>query len=140
MTLALSYTLIPVLAAIIGGLVTAYRRPSQTLVSAIQHFAAGVVFAAAAAEILPNLKHAGALWPVIIGGSAGIAAMLALKHLGSKTEGKAGLIALIAADLLIDGIVLGLAFLSGEKAGLLLTIALTIEVLFLGLSVAAELG
>ena len=59
--------------------------------------------------------------------------------LGSKTEGKAGLIALIAADLLIDGIVLGLAFLSGEKAGLLLTIALTIEVLFLGLSVAAEL-
>ena len=140
MTVALSYTLIPVLAAIIGGLVTAYRRPWQTLVSAIQHFAAGVVFVAAAAGILPNLKHAGALWPVIIGGSAGIAAMLALKHLGSKTGGKAGLIALIAADLLIDGIVLGLAFLSGEKAGLLLTIALTIEVLFLGLSVAAELG
>ena len=96
--------------------------------------------AAAAAGILPNLKQAGALWPVIIGGSAGIAAMLALKHLGSKTVGKAGLIALIAADLLIDGIVLGLAFLSGEKAGLMLTIALTIEVLFLGLSFAAELG
>ncbi|MEO6609236.1 MAG: transporter, partial [Aestuariivirga sp.] len=49
-------------------------------------------------------------------------------------------IALIAADLLIDGIVLGLAFVSGQKAGMLLTIALTIEVLFLGLSVAAELG
>ena len=35
---------------------------------------------------------------------------------------------------------LGLAFLAGEKAGLLLTIALTLEVLFLGLTVTAELG
>ncbi len=137
---ALYYTLIPVLAAIVGGLFTAYRQPSPLFVGAIQHFAAGVVFAAAAAEILPNLKHADALWPVVIGGGIGIAAMMALKHLGSRAEGKRGLVTLIAADLLIDGIVLGLAFQSGEKAGLLLTIALTIEVLFLGLSVAAELG
>ena len=35
---------------------------------------------------------------------------------------------------------LGLAFVAGTKAGLLLTIALTLEVLFLGLSVATELG
>ena len=54
--------------------------------SAIQHLAAGVVFAAAAAEILPNLKHAGALWPVVIGGGIGIAAMMLLKHLGSKAK------------------------------------------------------
>ena len=140
MITALSFTLIPVLAAIVGGLATAYRQPSPVFVSAIQHFAAGVVFAAAAAEILPNLKHAGALWSVVIGGGIGIATMMLLKHLGSKAEGKSGFIALIAADLLIDGIVLGLAFQSGEKAGLLLTIALTIEVLFLSLSVAAELG
>jgi ZIP family zinc transporter len=46
----------------------------------------------------------------------------------------------VAVDVLIDGLVLGLGFVAGEKAGLLLTIALTLEVLFLGLSLAAELG
>jgi ZIP family zinc transporter len=140
MTTALTYTVIPILAAIVGGILTMLRRPSHVAVSAIQHFAAGIVFSAAAVEILPHLKHQGALWPTVIGGALGVAAMLGLKTLGEHTEGKVGLISLIGADLLIDGIVLGLAFQAGEKAGLLLTVALTIEVLFLALSVAAELG
>ncbi|NLH82300.1 MAG: transporter [Phyllobacteriaceae bacterium] len=101
---------------------------------------AGIVFSAAAVEILPHLKHEGALWPIVIGGGLGVAAMLGLKSIGERTEGKVGLVSLIAADLLIDGVVLGMAFQAGAKAGLLLTIALTIEVLFLALSVAAELG
>ena len=116
------------------------HRPGHTTVSAIQHFAAGIVFSAAAVEILPHLKHEGALWSIVVGGGLGVAAMLGLKTIGERTEGKIGLISLIAADLLIDGVVLGLAFQAGAKAGLLLTIALTIEVLFLALSVAAELG
>ena len=41
-------------AAIIGATVAVNVRPGPTLVSAIQHFAAGVVFAAAA-EILPDI-------------------------------------------------------------------------------------
>lgn len=140
MTTALSYTVIPILAAILGGLATLLYRPSHTAISAIQHFAAGIVFSAAAVEILPHLKHEGALWPIVVGGGVGVAAMLGLKSIGERTEGKIGLVSLIAADLLIDGVVLGLAFQAGAKAGLLLTIALTIEVLFLALSVAAELG
>lgn len=140
MTTALSYTVIPILAAIVGGLLTLLHRPSHSVVSAIQHFAAGIVFSAAAVEILPHLKHEGALWPIVIGGGLGVAAMLGLKTIGDRTEGKVGLVSLIGADLLIDGVVLGLAFQAGAKAGLLLTIALTIEVLFLALSVAAELG
>ncbi|MCE1235764.1 MAG: transporter [Hyphomicrobiales bacterium] len=140
MTTALSYTVIPIFAAVLGGLLTLLRRPSHTTISAIQHFAAGIVFSAAAVEILPHLKHEGALWPIVVGGGLGVAAMLGLKSIGERTEGKIGLVALIASDLLIDGVVLGLAFQAGAKAGLLLTIALTIEVLFLALSVAAELG
>lgn len=140
MTMALSYTVIPILAAILGGFLTLLYRPSHTVVSAIQHFAAGIVFSAAAVEILPHLKHEGALWPIVVGGGLGVAAMLGLKSIGERTEGKVGLISLIAADLLIDGIVLGMAFQAGAKAGLLLTIALTIEVLFLAMSVSAELG
>lgn len=140
MTTALSYTIIPIFAAVLGGILTLFMRPSHGVVSAIQHFAAGIVFSAAAVEILPHLKHEGAVWPIVIGGGLGVAAMLGLKSIGERTQGKVGLISLIAADLLIDGVVLGLAFQAGAKAGLLLTIALTIEVLFLALSVAAELG
>jgi ZIP family zinc transporter len=50
------------------------------------------------------------------------------------------LIGAIGVDLLIDGMVLGLAFIAGAKAGLLLAIALTLEVLFLGVTVTEELG
>lgn len=35
---------------------------------------------------------------------------------------------------------LGIAFGAGGKAGILLTVALTLEILFLGLAVATELG
>lgn len=140
MITALGYTLVPILAAVVGGLLTILYRPSHHTVSAIQHFAAGIVFSAAAVEILPHLKHQGALWPIVIGGGLGVAAMLTLRTIGERTEGKIGLISLIAADIFIDGVVLGLAFQAGAKAGLLLTFALTVEVLFLALSVASELG
>jgi len=134
------YTIIPVIAAIAGATAAAYRRPGPVLVSAIQHFAAGVVFAAAAGEILPDLKHGGSLWPVALGGAAGIALMLGLKRLEERVGGATGLIALVGIDILIDGLVLGIGFAAGAKVGLLLTIALTIEIMFLSLTVAAEIG
>src|SRR3546814_2223775 len=50
------------------------------------------------------------------------------------------LLAAIGIDILVDGLVLGLAFVAGEKAGFLLTIALTLDVLFLGLTLTNELA
>lgn len=135
-----TFTLIPAAATILGAAVAAYRRPGPVLISAIQHFAAGVVFAAAAGEILPDLKHAGSAWPVALGGAAGIVVMLLLRRAEERIEGPLGLLVIFGVDILIDGLVLGLGFAAGAKAGLLLTVALTIEVLFLGLTVAAELG
>ncbi len=140
LTSPLDYTFLPVAAAIAGALVAAYRRPGPLVASAIQHFAAGVVFAAAAGEILPSLKHQASLWPIVIGGGAGIILMLLIKEIGDRTEGQTGLVTLVGVDVFIDGLVLGLGFAASAKAGLLLTIALTLEVLFLGLSLAAELG
>ena len=140
MTLAVSFTLWPALVTVLGAALAVWRRPSGVITSAVQHFAAGVVFAAVAVEILPNLKHAGSIWPVIIGGGAGILVMLFVEEFGRRSKGKAALIALVAVDVLIDGLVLGLAFLAGEKTGLLLTTAITLEVLFLGVALAAELG
>ncbi|MBX9682236.1 MAG: transporter [Hyphomicrobium sp.] len=137
---SLNYTLIPVAAAVLGAAIAAYRRPGPLVASAIQHFAAGVVFAAAAGEILPSLKHQAALWPIVIGGGAGIIVMLLIKEIEDRNEGQTGLVTLVGVDVFIDGLVLGLGFAASAKAGLLLTIALTLEVLFLGLSLAAELG
>lgn len=54
----IAITAIPVAAAILGAPLAVNTRPSAAIVSAVQHFAAGVVFAAAtAAEILPDLMH-----------------------------------------------------------------------------------
>jgi len=132
-------SLIPVAAAVIGSLAAAWYRPGPLISSAIQHFAAGVVFAAAAGEVLPELKHASSVWSIAIGGGVGIATMLALEQLGKRVSGTSGIIALVALDLFIDGFVLGLGFAGSAKAGAVLTFALTLEVLFLGLSLSLKL-
>lgn len=137
---ALYYSAIPVIAVLIGAILTAVRRPSPALASAIQHLAAGVVFAAAATEILPEIKHDAAPFSTAVGGALGVVVMLGLKSLEGRMRGPLALIGAIAVDLLIDGMVLGLAFIAGAKAGLLLAIALTLEVLFLGVTVTEELG
>jgi ZIP family zinc transporter len=133
------FVLFPVAAAAFGAVVAVNRRPGPVTTSAIQHFTAGVVFAAAAGEILPDLKHQG-FWPVIVGSVAGVVAMLGVKRLEGAAWGSLGLLVAVAVDLLIDGLVLGLGFVAGQREGLLLTVALTLEVLFLGLAVTAELA
>jgi zinc transporter, ZIP family len=137
---AWTFTLIPAAAAVFGAVVAAKLRPGPVLVSAIQHFAAGVVFAAAASEILPDLKHAGSAWATLAGGTVGVLVMLGVRTLERRVKGPVGLMSITGIDILVDGLVLGIAFAAGAKAGILLTVALTIEVLFLGLTVANELG
>ncbi len=105
----------------------------------MQHLAAGVVFAAAAAEILPQVMHEGSPVATFVGGALGVSLMLSLKAMEGRAEGPLAMLGAVGVDILIDGLVLGLAFVAGEKAGVLLTIALTLEVLFLGLTVTTEL-
>jgi ZIP family zinc transporter len=67
--------------------------------------------------------------------------MLLLRHFTEGSEQSAtGLIAASAADALIDGLVLGLGFNVGQQQGTILAVALAIEFLFLGLSIAGALG
>lgn len=141
----LAYTLIPVAASLLGGLIAAFRPPGATLKSVIQHFAAGVVFAAAALELLPPVR-AQSPWVAVGGFAIGIAAMAGLRWGTDRLErpggrgANLGLIAATGLDLLIDGLVTGAGFAAGESTGLLLIIALVLEFLFLGLAVASELG
>jgi len=135
----LAYTIIPVVAVIAGALLSLLRKPGASFVSAMQHLAAGVVFAAAATEILPQIKHDAARVATLVGGAIGVGAMLLLKALEERATGSLAMVGAVAIDILVDGLVLGLAFLAGAKAGLLLTIALTLEVMFLGVTVTSDL-
>ncbi|KTC85523.1 ZIP family metal transporter [Legionella brunensis] len=142
------YSLWAGLSMIVGGVIASIYQPSDKLTSATQHFAAGVVFAAVAKELLPKLGIGETPFPLVIGFSLGVISMLFLKMLANKlteeeergTGVSLGLISAVAIDLFIDGILIGIAFLTGTKGGLLIAIALGIEVLFLGISTTATLG
>ena len=136
MASAVGMALVPVAAMVLGAGAAMLRRPGPVLTGIVQHLAAGVVFAAAAGEIPPGLKRGGAALPILIGGTAGVAAMLLIKQLGRRAAGPVGLAATAGVDLLVDGLVLGIGFAAGARQGLLLGVALTLEVLFLGLTLA----
>ena len=137
---AIQFTFVPVAAVLIGSLIAVARRPSDGVVSAMQHLAAGVVFGAAAAEILPQVMHDASPAATLVGGAIGIVVMLALKSMEARYKGPLAMLGAVGIDIFIDGLVLGLAFVAGARAGLLLTVALTLEVLFLGLTLVTELG
>lgn len=147
--------LFPVGAAAVGAGVAAWRRPGPQLTSGIQHFAAGVVFAALAGEVLPDLRREGHLGAVLLGFTAGVVLLLALGAYAKRQEQAAeerpategggpaalplGLLSAVAIDLLIDGLLVGLGATLGSKQGLIITIALTVEILFLAVSVSIGL-
>ncbi len=154
----------PVLASVLGALLAVFRPPSARVVSAIQHFAAGVATAALVGEIMPELRREGHLGWTVVGFVAGALLVLGLGAYGRRTEAAAeaqasggishgirsdlmkraavalpvGMLAAMAVDLLLDGILIGLGVRLGQAQGVILTIALTLEILFLGLSVVSE--
>ena len=116
----------------------------------MQHFAAGLVFAAVAVELLPDVMHERKPVAATIGFSIGVALMLLIKQLTAglekepagdvpRVENRTGLLATLGVDVLIDGLLIGVSFAAGAKAGVILTVALAVEVMFLGLAAAVAL-
>lgn len=146
---ALLFTLVPLAAAALSGGVAAVRAPGPRLTSGLQHFAAGVVFAAAAIELLPGVVRESP-WVAVAGFAAGIAVMFTFRAASERAEDRrrrrsqagvpVGLVAAIAVDFFIDGVILGAGFAVGGHTGVLLTIALAVEYLFVGLSLSATLA
>lgn len=147
MTGIASYVLYPALALAGGAGLALIRPPAVTARSAIQHFTAGVVFAALATELLPELMHRRMPWVTLTGFALGVLAMLGIKHLAEKfgqkgianARNSASLLWVLGVDITLDGVLIGLGFAAGQKQGLLLTVALSLEVLFLGLSATSAL-
>lgn len=75
---ALLFSLVPVLAAAVSGGVAVMRPPGERTTSALQHFAAGVVFAAASIELLPDVLRQSPV-VAIVGFAVGIAVMFAFR-------------------------------------------------------------
>lgn len=144
----LALTAIPVASTILGGVVTSIRKPGDQLRSFVQHFAAGLVVAVVAGELLPQLGRTHQLWGIVLGFVLGVIVMLGVQrfadHLEQKSEGdsenKTGLLAAVAIDCLLDGLLIGVGFSADARIGLLLVIAMTLEMMFLGVSVASSLG
>lgn len=139
---ALSYTALAIVAALIGGVIAVYSPPGPQMESNIQHFAAGVVTAAVAAELLPDV-HGRAPQIVVLGFAIGVATMLGIHQLsktiekrgvGGQFAGAAGLLITIGIDLLIDGVLIGVTFLDNPDTGVIIAVALAIEALFLGVA------
>lgn len=159
---------IPVAATAIGAMAAVMRPPGARVKSGIQHFAAGVVFSVVAVELLPHVVGSRTPIQVVLGFAAGIGLMLLLRSWTERTEERTardgtgipgiggtsipeqaaraasgdaptGLLVAVGIDILLDGLLLGIAFAAGAKEGILLTLALSLELLSLGLAITASL-
>ncbi|MCX6213587.1 transporter [Spirosoma sp.] len=155
----ITYALLPTLALTGGGLLALSVRFGMQARSAILHFAAGVVFSVVAVEILPDVVRLHDPWLTVLGFSLGIGLMLLIRRLtespkkassegepptGTLSNQQGGVFPVafllaIGVDLFIDGLLLGIGFAAGAKEGILLALALGVEVLSLGLATATSL-
>lgn len=132
--MAMTLTIIPVLTTIFGAGLPLWRRPGPLFQASVQHLAAGVVFATAAAELLPDILHDASPLTTFVGGTAGVLAMLAIRQIESLVKGPVGMMTAIGVDILVDGLVLGIGIASDLRTAILLTVAVSLEVLLLGLT------
>lgn len=140
---------VPALIALTGGVLAAFWMPSHSTRSLIQHFAAGVVLAALAVELLPEISHEHAPALVLVGAFAlGSLFMYALKlwtlrmEHAAKLSGAAtglgtGLLLATFIDVATDGFIIGAGFAAGGETGTILALGLSMELLFLGLALSS---
>jgi ZIP family zinc transporter len=138
------YGALATIAMNVGGAVAMYRPPGAKARSYLQHVAAGFVFAAATVEVLPDVMRRDQPVAAGLGFAAGIALTLAIRLVSERlgeSGSKISFVGVLVVDLLIDGLLIGVAAnAGGGQTGLLVAMAVSVELLALGLSMAATLG
>lgn len=141
---------IPALVALGGGVLASVWKPDHQTRSLIQHFAAGVVLAALAVELLPDIEREHAPGLILAASFAlGSLFMYSLKlwttrleHRASMESGVAGLnVGMLLAtfiDVVVDGFIIGAGFAAGGETGTILAVGLSVELLFLGLALTSD--
>jgi ZIP family zinc transporter len=154
LTTVLGLAFVPVAATAVGATIAAFRPPGTKVRSAVQHFAAGVVFSVVAVELLPDVVRVHDALEIGSTFAAGVALMLLIalleRRLEARTETSAtgkgivganvGQLVGVGVDVLLDGLLIGVAFAAGARQGLFLTVALSLELLTLGVAIAASLS
>lgn len=145
----LRYAGLPVLAAMIGTLIGTFYRIGPRGLSHLQHLAAGIIFSVVAVEILPDIIHRQNPTLLTIGFSAGVGFMLLLAHLSESRNDQNEpslprrlpwpLLAGVGVDVFLDGLILALTLHTFENAGRLLSLALSVELLSVGLTLTGSL-
>lgn len=144
--LVLPYILAASGVGVLGGVLAFFWSPGLHARSAVQHFAAGVVIAAVASDLIPEIESIGKPVGIMMGFVAGGLVMILMKSFVLRFEAREkqkhqlpiGLASAAAVDTFIDGTIISAGVLTGEKLGSLLTIALAMELFFLTLSVGSE--
>ena len=143
----LIYGAIAPIALLLGGIVSILKKTNAQIRSAILHFAAGVIFSVVAVEILPEIMAKHDVPEIAIGFGAGVLLMLGIRYfLEPKRERKnetgfpTAFILVIAIDLLIDGVLMGIGFVTSQEAGIFLAVAISVELLSLGMATSITLG
>ena len=150
---ALLYSLFPVVATILGAAAGAYLPGLARWRSLILHFAAGVVFSVISVDLLPEVTRRALVPSVVVGFTLGVTVMFAARYFSERLSGEAsransaskpaenlgGLLAAVAIDFFIDGLLLGIGFAAGSRIGILLALAETAEQFSVGLALTGEL-
>jgi ZIP family zinc transporter len=145
---------IPAVVSLLGGVLAAVWTPNHQARSLIQHFAAGVVLAALAVELLPEIEREHAPTLVLIASFAlGSLFMYGIKLWTMRMEHQAelsgaaagmgsamgsGLLLATFIDVATDGFIIGAGFAAGGQTGTILALGLSVELLFLGLALASS--
>lgn len=144
---SLTYLCFLLFALILSGfIINIFSIRSKTR-SAVQHFSAGVVFSALSVELVPVLSHTHFKKELILGFTMGTILMLFIQHVFShedegslhKEKNIITLLFAVGIDVFIDGLLMGVSFIVEFHKGTIICLALSLELLFLGLSVAVSL-
>lgn len=145
---SLLYSIAPVSGMVVSGIAASWWQPGGRVRSYIQHLAAGIVFAAVAVEVLPDVMHRRGPLTAGIGFAVGVASMLAIRALSRRAESggrwatrrtPAPLVVAVGVDVFVDGLLIGVGFAANQRQGLLLALALTGCTVSLGLATPAVL-
>ena len=141
----LLYSLPPALVMAAMGIVGVSIRIGPKWNSAILHFAGGVVIAVVGVELIPDILEQHNATATCIGFALGALAMLAIRFLLPSPDSPGGglpksLLMGTGVDLLIDGLIIGIGLAAGARQGLLISMALSVEAVSLGLATSTTLG
>lgn len=142
----LLYSSIPAFFMIVGSIISWYNQPSDKISSIIQHFAAGVVLSAVSTELIPKIIQNENQWLICLGFAIGVIVMLFVEQYSDYLNDNLksisfplGLMLAVIIDVFIDGILIGVSYAANIKSGIIITLALTLEVFFLGMASTASL-